>query len=114
MATVATAVATAVAAATVATVAAAMAVTAATVAAATPSKSSTGGRAGGEQEALQALLDGFKEKYPDISVENNPAPGGAGSALDTVIKNRVLNENPPSSFQIWPGKALYPTPRRTS
>ena len=64
--------------------------------------------AGGEQEALQALLEGFQEEYPDAEVENNPAPGGAGSALDTVIKNRVLNENPPSTFQIWPGKALYP------
>lgn len=64
--------------------------------------------AGGEQEALDALLKGFQEQYPDIEVENNPAPGGAGSALDTVIKNRVLNQNPPSTFQIWPGKALYP------
>ncbi|WP_416841170.1 ABC transporter substrate-binding protein [Haloferax sp. DFSO52] len=64
--------------------------------------------AGGEQEALNALLEGFQEEYPDVTVENNPAPGGAGSALDTVIKNRVLNQNPPSTFQIWPGKALFP------
>ncbi|WP_411963692.1 ABC transporter substrate-binding protein [Haloferax sp. YSMS24] len=64
--------------------------------------------AGGEQEALNALLEGFQEAYPDVEVENNPAPGGAGSALDTVIKNRVLNQNPPSTFQIWPGKALFP------
>ncbi|WP_430505743.1 ABC transporter substrate-binding protein [Haloparvum sp. PAK95] len=64
--------------------------------------------AGGEKEALDALLSGFKEAYPDVEVENNPAPGGAGSALDTVIKNRVLNEDPPSTFQIWPGKALFP------
>ncbi|ADQ67004.1 carbohydrate ABC transporter substrate-binding protein [Halogeometricum borinquense] len=62
--------------------------------------------AGGEKDALQALLDGFKEEYPDVELNNNPAPGGAGSALDTVIKNRVLNRNPPSTFQIWPGKAL--------
>lgn len=62
--------------------------------------------AGGEQDALNALLEGFQEEYPDASVNNNPAPGGAGSALDTVIKNRVLNQNPPSTFQIWPGKAL--------
>ncbi|RDI72942.1 ABC transporter substrate-binding protein [Halopelagius longus] len=62
--------------------------------------------AGGEQDALNALLEGFKEKHPDAQVNNNPAPGGAGSALDTVIKNRVLNQNPPSTFQIWPGKAL--------
>lgn len=64
--------------------------------------------AGGEKDALQALLDGFKETYPEAEVTNNPAPGGAGSALDTVIKNRVLNQNPPSTFQIWPGKALHP------
>ena len=64
--------------------------------------------AGGEKEALSALLEGFQEAYPDVEVENNPAPGGAGSALDTVIKNRVLNEDPPSTFQIWPGKALFP------
>jgi glucose/mannose transport system substrate-binding protein len=64
--------------------------------------------AGGEQEAINALLDGFQEAYPEASVNPNPAPGGAGSALDTVIKNRVLNQNPPSTFQIWPGKSLTP------
>jgi glucose/mannose transport system substrate-binding protein len=62
--------------------------------------------AGGEKDALDALLEGFSEEYPDVELNNNPAPGGAGSALDTVIKNRVLNQNPPSTFQIWPGKAL--------
>ncbi|SFR58111.1 ABC transporter substrate-binding protein [Halogeometricum limi] len=62
--------------------------------------------AGGEQDALNALLEGFREEYPDVEITNNPAPGGAGSALDTVVKNRVLNQNPPSTFQIWPGKAL--------
>jgi len=64
--------------------------------------------AGGEQDALNALLKGFEEEYSDVTVNENPAPGGAGSALDTVIKNRVLNDNPPSTFQIWPGEALTP------
>jgi len=62
--------------------------------------------AGGEQDAIEALIDGFEEEYPDVPVSNNPAPGGAGSALDTEIQSRVLNENPPSTFQIWPGKAM--------
>jgi len=61
--------------------------------------------AGGEEDAIQALIDGYEEEY-DYTVNNNPAPGGAGSALDTVIQNRVLNENPPGTFQIWPGKAM--------
>jgi len=62
--------------------------------------------AGGEQEALNALVDGFEEEYPEVTVNNNAAPGGAGSALDTEVQSRILNENPPSTFQIWPGKAL--------
>ena len=64
--------------------------------------------AGGEKQAISALIEGFEKKHPNVEVQNNPAPGGAGSALDTVIKNRVLNKNPPSTFQIWPGKALHP------
>ena len=62
--------------------------------------------AGGEQQAIDALIEGFQEQNPDVEVVNNPAPGGAGSALDTVIKNRILNQNPPSTFQIWPGQSL--------
>lgn len=64
--------------------------------------------AGGEEQAFKALIDGFKQKHPGVKVKPNPAPGGAGSAQDAVVRNRVLNENPPSSFQIWPGKSLTP------
>jgi glucose/mannose transport system substrate-binding protein len=62
--------------------------------------------AGGEKDALNALIEGFEQEYPEVDVTNNPAPGGAGSALDTEIQSRIINENPPSTFQIWPGKAL--------
>ncbi|MCD2204350.1 ABC transporter substrate-binding protein [Halobacterium sp. KA-6] len=62
--------------------------------------------AGGEADALEALVEGFEEEYPEVTVTNNAAPGGAGSALDTEIQSRILNNNPPSTFQIWPGKAL--------
>ncbi|MFW5937648.1 MAG: ABC transporter substrate-binding protein [Halanaeroarchaeum sp.] len=62
--------------------------------------------AGGEKDALDALVEGFEEEYPEVTVNNNPAPGGAGSALDTEIQSRILNQDPPSTFQIWPGKAL--------
>ncbi|RBI59035.1 carbohydrate ABC transporter substrate-binding protein [halophilic archaeon] len=64
--------------------------------------------AGGEEEALNALLDGFTEQNPQVEINNNPAPGGAGSALDAVIRNRIVNQNPPSTFQIWPGESLTP------
>ncbi|WP_440771148.1 ABC transporter substrate-binding protein [Natronorubrum sp. DTA28] len=62
--------------------------------------------AGGEEEAFEALMDGFEEEYPDYEPNPNPAPGGAGTAIDTAIQTRVLDEDPPSTFQIWPGEAL--------
>lgn len=62
--------------------------------------------AGGEEDAIEALIEGFQEEYPDYEVDNNPTPGGAGSALEADVRNRVIDGNPPSTFQIWPGEAL--------
>ena len=65
----------------------------------------TGGDGG---PAIKALFDGFKQKHPDIKVNENPVSGGAGQNLKTVIKKRVLNNNPPSTWQAWPGANLQP------
>lgn len=66
--------------------------------------------AGGEREALDALLDGFLAEYGYAKeiIDDNPAPGGAGSAVDAVIQSRIIDEDPPSTFQIWPGESLRP------
>ncbi|WP_290817580.1 ABC transporter substrate-binding protein [Halovivax sp.] len=64
--------------------------------------------AGGEEEALDALLEGYQEDNPEVEIDNNPAPGGAGSALDAAIRSRIVDETPPSTFQIWPGESLRP------
>jgi glucose/mannose transport system substrate-binding protein len=58
--------------------------------------------------AIQALLKGFKQKYPDVTVKENPVAGGAGKNLKAVIKKRILNNNPPSTWQAWPGAHLKP------
>lgn len=63
---------------------------------------------GDGNKAVTALFEGFKEKYPDVEVNQNPVAGGAGENLHTVIKKRILNDNPPSSWQAWPGKNLQP------
>jgi len=63
---------------------------------------------GDGNEAVTALFEGFKEEYPDIEVNQNPVAGGAGENLKTVIKKRVLNNDPPSSWQAWPGAHLQP------
>ncbi|MDG5818217.1 ABC transporter substrate-binding protein [Natronococcus sp. A-GB7] len=61
--------------------------------------------AGGEEEAFESLVDGF-ESETEYTVESNPAPGGAGAAIDAEVQTRVLDEDPPGTFQIWPGEAL--------
>ncbi|NHN61290.1 MULTISPECIES: ABC transporter substrate-binding protein [Halorussus] len=65
----------------------------------------TGGDGG---RAISALFEGFREQYPDVQVNENPVAGGAGQNLHTVIKKRVLNNNPPSTWQDWPGQNLTP------
>ncbi|WP_079890861.1 ABC transporter substrate-binding protein [Halococcus agarilyticus] len=64
--------------------------------------------AGGDGEAMTALLDRFKEKNPNIKVTENPVGGAGGQNLHNVIQNRVLNNNPPSTWQDWPGENLQP------
>ncbi|AKU08877.1 MULTISPECIES: extracellular solute-binding protein [Haloferax] len=65
----------------------------------------TGGDGGA---AVQALFEGFEEQHPDIELTENPVAGGAGQNLRAVIKKRILNNDPPSSWQAWPGANLQP------
>lgn len=58
--------------------------------------------------AITALLEGFGEAYPEVDIKQNPVSGGAGQNLHTVIKKRVLNKDPPSTWQAWPGANLTP------
>ncbi|WP_327051775.1 ABC transporter substrate-binding protein [Halomicrococcus gelatinilyticus] len=63
---------------------------------------------GDGSKAVEALFEGFEEKHSDISIKSNPVSGGAGQNLKNVIKKRILNNNPPSTWQAWPGKNLTP------
>jgi len=64
--------------------------------------------AGGDGEGMQALLDLFREKHPDIEIQENPVSGAGGGNLHAVVQNRILNDNPPSTWQDWPGANLQP------
>ena len=44
-----------------------------------------------EQQSIQAVLDGFKEKCPDVTVKYNPA----GDNIVTVLATAVQGGNPP-------------------
>jgi ABC-type glycerol-3-phosphate transport system substrate-binding protein len=51
----------------------------------------TGVWTGDEQKAFQAVLDGFKEKYPNVSVKYN----ATGDNTPTVLSTAVQGGNPP-------------------
>ncbi|MBB6647770.1 ABC transporter substrate-binding protein [Halobellus ruber] len=60
---------------------------------------------GKDGRAMAALLEGFAQEHPDISVLENSVPAN-NDGLGTIIRDRMLNDDPPSTWQNWPGKAL--------
>jgi glucose/mannose transport system substrate-binding protein len=63
---------------------------------------------GGEIEALNAILDPFKKKYPNVEVINAAIAGGTSSGGDmkAVLQTRMMGGDPPESFQIHLGGEL--------
>jgi glucose/mannose transport system substrate-binding protein len=63
---------------------------------------------GGEVEALNALYDIYKKKYPGVEVVNAALAGGAGAGgnMKAVLKTRMLGGDPPDSFQVHLGHEL--------
>ncbi|GGP12076.1 ABC transporter substrate-binding protein [Oceanobacillus neutriphilus] len=62
--------------------------------------------AGGEADALNTVLDGFHDEYPDIIVENAAVAGGGGSNSQAVLSSRLQGGDPPAIFQAQGGKDL--------
>lgn len=65
--------------------------------------------AGDEGPALQALIDIYKEKHPDVNVINATVTGGSGVNARAVLKTRMLGGEPPDSFQVHAGQELIGT-----
>lgn len=60
----------------------------------------------GEEDGLLALIDLFKEKHPDIEIENAAVAGGAGTNAKAVLATRMQGDDPPSTFQVHGGAEL--------
>jgi glucose/mannose transport system substrate-binding protein len=56
--------------------------------------------------AIAALIDGFQEAHPDVEFAEEPVNGAARGNLDQVVSNRLQADDPPSTFQTWPGETL--------
>lgn len=66
---------------------------------------------GGEVEALNALYEIYKKKYPKVEIINAALAGGAGAGgqMKAVLKTRMLGGDPPDSFQVHLGHELIDT-----
>jgi len=56
--------------------------------------------------AIGALIEGFREAHPDVEFAEEPVNGAARGNLDQVVSNRLQANDPPSTFQTWPGETL--------
>ncbi|MBS1250156.1 MAG: putative sugar-binding periplasmic protein [Chloroflexi bacterium] len=65
--------------------------------------------AGDEGPALEALIDLYNEKYPDVEVVNATVAGGSGVNAKAVLKTRLLGGDPPDTFQVHAGQELIGT-----
>jgi len=61
---------------------------------------------GDGNDAIGALIEGFQEAHPDVEFAEEPVNGAARGNLDQVVSNRLQANDPPSTFQSWPGKTL--------
>jgi glucose/mannose transport system substrate-binding protein len=64
---------------------------------------------GGEANGFNAIIDKFNTDNPTIKVSNSAIAGGAGSAAQAALQNRVLNGTPPDTFQVHMGHELLDT-----
>lgn len=63
---------------------------------------------GGEVEALNALYNIYKAKWPKVEIINSAIAGGTSSGGDmkAVLQTRMMGGNPPDSFQVHLGGEL--------
>ncbi|RIK44223.1 MAG: hypothetical protein DCC55_03265 [Chloroflexi bacterium] len=60
----------------------------------------------GEREAADAMFEALKEAYPDITVMENPSPGGGGVNQRVVLQSRIASGDYPDTFQTLGGAEL--------
>lgn len=59
--------------------------------------------AGGEKEAMDALYEVFRARYPYVSLIDASISGGAGIAARAVLISRIVGGRPPGTFQVHAG-----------
>jgi glucose/mannose transport system substrate-binding protein len=60
----------------------------------------------GEREAADAMFAALHDAYPDITVMENPSPGGGGVNQRVVLQSRIAAGDYPDTFQTLGGAEL--------
>ncbi|WP_435156933.1 ABC transporter substrate-binding protein [Haladaptatus sp. DFWS20] len=60
----------------------------------------------GEKDAITSLFEGFQELHSDVEVDEQGVAGRGGGDLQTTVKKRIIDDNPPDSWQSWSGQNL--------
>jgi glucose/mannose transport system substrate-binding protein len=61
---------------------------------------------GGDSEGKEALLELFAEQHPDVEIIDSAIAGGAGTNAQAELANRLIQDDPPDSYQRHAGKEL--------
>jgi len=64
---------------------------------------------GGEVDALNALFEIYKKRFPNVEIINATVAGGAGFNAKAVLVTRMQGGDPPESFQVHAGQELIGT-----
>jgi glucose/mannose transport system substrate-binding protein len=60
----------------------------------------------GEREAADAMFAAMNAAYPEVTIVENPVPGGGGTEHRIVLKARITAGIPPDTFQTLGGAEL--------
>lgn len=63
---------------------------------------------GDGKAAIEAVIQGFKENNANVKSNFKAIGGGGNINLNSLINQRLSNNDPPSSWQSWPGARLRP------
>ncbi|SIR62574.1 carbohydrate ABC transporter substrate-binding protein, CUT1 family [Haladaptatus litoreus] len=59
-----------------------------------------------EKDAITSLFEGFQDSHTEIEINEQTVAGRGGGNLQTTVKKRIIDNDPPDSWQSWSGQNL--------
>lgn len=61
---------------------------------------------GDGKAAIEALIEGFQEQHPEVELAEESVDASFPDDYNQAVLEKLQGNNPPSTFQAWPGKTL--------